>query len=475
MPDGDQFCGGCGTRLDNRSTSAADSTLTVPQAKNAGTGLGRFARARSGLDIGDGGDDVLLDGTAVNQAVRSETEVHSSAQVRWVILGVVALGLLVVGLSQWPTGEAPPERDSDTAAEDDNTEDGDSSSSRSSTTSAPVDDGADDPGTTEATENGLEKDAEDETVGGDVAIGPVLGTEVGFGVVLGGTERQDLSLLDLDTGRVYELAARGHPVGVFDGAVVLRRNETVSLLSFDRQDAEGLALPRSPGGWTEVVAIGGDRLWVIEGDPTEDAEGFPVAGYNSAGERVDEATINPWFASGSLDPTGQLIQTSGGGVYIRNGDGFQRRSTGSLLVAGEEIVLLRECDDEMACQQVWYDRETWEPLDYPKISLPTQGRSTLQNGDRWLYTLSWMTGKASLHEVRTGRTVPTGEGFGSHGQLMQAPISSDGRFLVEAVSSGVRILDLQDGTEWVHELPDLPSYATTFGVFVDLADVGFLE
>lgn len=479
MPDGDRFCGGCGSRLDDQANDATDSALLVPPAKKGG-GLGRFGGVAPGLDVGDGGDDVLLEGTAVNQAVRSETEVHSSAQLRWVVLGVLALGLLVVGLSQWPTGQAPPVRESDTAAEEDKTEKDDDSSTTSTTEST------EETGTTDATEDAFEENARDNPIGApiegaddetgdDVTVGPVLGTEVGFGIVLGGPGSQTMSLLDLDTGLVHELAARGHPVGAFDGVVVVRTNESVSLLSLEKEDSEGLLLPRSPGGWTEVVAIGGDRVWVIEGDPTENAEGWPVGGYNAAGERTSQLTINPWFANGSLDPLGQLTQTTGGGVYVKDGDGFQRRSTGSLLVAGEEIVLLRECDDEMACRQVWYDRESWEPLDYPEVSVPAQGRSTLQSGDRWLYSLNWMTGEASLYEVKTGRTVPMSEALGNHGEMFHAPISSDGRFFVEAMRSGVRVLDLQHGTEWIYELPNSPVSGGTFGVFVDLADVGFLD
>lgn len=429
----------------------------------------------------DAEPEVVLEGTTANTSVTSNSEVTSPARLRWVLLGLAGLVAVVLGLSQWQRGEpVPPSSDEEAAAdENDRLDDEDEPDEETGAADTGDLDGAGDP------------EGADETKGLDTAdtaeprqvspgTGLVVGQETGLALIMTKNSTEQLMLLDLDTGTEYELGARGQVLGMLDDHIVIQGSDAVSAIPLDSPDEEGTQLASSIGGFVEVAVVNDDVVWVYRQEnfsPGEEGE-VSLQAYDLSGTLVDQQSLD---ASNNFffgpPPIGDLVQETGGGIYRQADDGFERVSTGSLVAAGDDLALVRECDDRRNCGHFWYEMSDWtEPLDLPDPGLEGFGSwAALHANDRWLTEENWRTSQFRVIEVASSRVV--------HEQAMNEfnsapgtynPFSPDGRWLAMDDSGGILIVDLDTGDEFVYESDFTGAGATIQGVFVDRGQVGFL-
>lgn len=427
-------------------------------------------------------EPLLLDLAPAVTSIESGTEVSSSPPLRWVVPAVVALALLLWGLYAWPkqAGETDLRGDDPATA----------GSSLGSPSGRGESEPADPDRSTTAKSARPAPDAgetaERATAGGDQGgdggddgnpVGPIVGEPTGLGVVVGSYDSVDpLLLLALDSGRSFELSnLRGRPVGKTGQTLVLatwddihtadltsRRPEAVSIMDFDIMEFDS--------GVSDYVQVVGETIWTTAGA----GEDRRMVGLSIDGDLVDEVDLSglslgfSWL-NGPVGP--DIVESKGGGVYRRSGSDFQRLSTGRVRVAGEAIVLVDECDDRMRCTSRWHDRETWDSLDLPAPAYKEDTASVVVGADRWLLTTNWRTGGVELIEIETGLVAREWQGGGMLGFGQAAPISPDGRWLVDlSVRSSPVVVDLDSGAEWPVELSPGPDAVVTI---IDLTGTAF--
>lgn len=407
--------------------------------------------------------EVVIEGST--SSLRSNSEVTSPARARWIVLGLAGLVAVVFGLSQWQReGPAPS-----------NPDDGDSAIKEAATDDSDEKEKEDEPGQVEEpTGPGTAATVEPQQV--LPGSGPVVGEQTGLALVISNPAVRSLRLLDLDTGTEYELASGGHPLGILDGHLLVKSEGVLSALPLDSQEGSLVRLTSSAMEWIDVVGVADGAVWVrpyVEwtGDETT------IEGYDSAGNLVDERTLED--ASLYLGPSawGELSQDIGGGVYRIEGDSYRRLSQGWILAVGDELALVRECDERRQCGLNWYRIQTWESAEQlPSPELVGVGSSlTLHGNDRWLVEHSWSTNRFTVVEIATGRVVREfWQTLLDLGSETYNPFSPDGRWLVEDSASGIVIVDLDTGTEFAYESEMTGPSGNLTGVFIDRDDVGFL-
>ncbi|MEM9651275.1 MAG: hypothetical protein AAGA65_04210 [Actinomycetota bacterium] len=440
----DNFCPGCGAPME--------------------TGLGR-----DGQEAHDAPDGLLIVG-AESGRLESSTVVRSSTVRRRALLGAAFLAVLLVGLTLWPTGE----RSTPGAAIGGDPTDG---ASGDEVDGGPVGDEPSGPAdrSTGGTEGAAATRDDASSIGisigsgagglqpADGAVGPLLGEATGLGLVFGTPGFGPHDLVELDTGVVHELSATGELLGVMGSTVVVRQSNSLALYPLDTADPVGIAIEED-GSWINVMSITEDRLWTSNGSAPQ---GSGLSAYDRTGTRVDVVDTQMTFPFFGWDPRAEFIQGLAGGIYRRDGDGFRRALDAALVAAGDDVILVRECDDRLACGLVWYRKNNLTtPLDWWVPDVLSQSRTTVVGGDRWLVVQRW-NGATAVHDVRTGRLVWSGDVTNGGPIMFGSPsISADGRWLVEAGFDGIIVVDLDSGAEWPIDA------GSEFAVLVDLADVG---
>lgn len=402
-------------------------------------------------------------------------EALTSDRVRLAAYGAAGLLLLLVGLLVWPGGPPADERTDDRPVED-----------RDPAITLGIDQGrvestagqrAGD-STDQSAQPSADPKTEQSSPQADVSArprtvddGPVVGEPTGLGLIIGQRPFTTMRLLDLDTGAVHRLAAQGEPVGVIGSSLVFRRDERVLTATLDTADDTGTGLADGTGGWVEIASITDNRLWATPDGRTA-PEGRVLVGFDEAGDPVDEVTIPRGHTTFGRDPYAELIQNAGG-IFRRTGDGYRRVSDANLLLAGEQLVLVEDCDDAMVCGRRWYQRSNWVgPLDLPVPDLPSQGWGAIVGDDRWMVIMDRTAGSLTLHSLTDGRPARTLGQTGPAGSGGVA-LSPDGRWLVEQTTAGLELVDLDNGASWLYV--GQPIEPESVVVFVALDRVGFLK
>lgn len=315
------------------------------------------------------------------------------------------------------------------------------------------------------------------TTGGEPIVvadaGPLLGEPTGLTLAIGRADRLGVELLDLDSGERREIGrVRGRPVGLIDSTLVVQTDSgSPRLLDLDDPEATAeIISPRDNPGWTDVVSVEDDRVWLVE----DGSAGVAYRAYGADGELVDEFDpgdigVTNYLPFGVTQPSTGLVYHPGGGLYRRDGDGFERVVEGQVMAVGERVAIIQRCDDRLQCTVLWYDVGTAGVIGFPApppSAVGGDGLYQIVGGDRWLIYLEWRSGAGRLIEVATGRVArELDPNSGYLGPFRSSwAISEDGRWLLDHVDDRTVVVDLDDGTVW-----DLGLSDRWDGAFLDTA------
>jgi len=289
------------------------------------------------------------------------------------------------------------------------------------------------PGTTPSTSPGAASTSV--LVGG----GPLLGQPVGFSLLIGSQER--LRRLDLDSGVVTGYERAGLPLFVTGDVVLVQGpsglTRALPLADLDA-DVPSLWSPYSPvmprpgpepGQAWLPDATGSTLVWRLV-----DARSRDVL-------RELDSGVAAWWdqAEAVLDP--QVIGSSTGDVFERDGDAFRRVTEGELVTVGRTVVLVRRCSDPRSCTLHWIDRATWREVPAPVPDGRAQQLSTASVSDDGRLLLYATASESYLFDVSRGREVM---------QVGMWPgtlsVSPDGRWAVVVhVAGRIGLYDLDRG------------------------------
>ncbi|MEM9565873.1 MAG: hypothetical protein AAGA93_24845 [Actinomycetota bacterium] len=274
---------------------------------------------------------------------------------------------------------------------------------------------------------------------------PLLGTEVGYKLLVSTTGRP--ALIDLDRGTTLHVeGSRVFPIAVAGPWVVIDRATPGGLARLPLDDLAADPDPifavdgatatfvSSPSGQVDPRSILVSLIRQTR-DPAEIDETQYVVDPLS-GEAVERVDDELWLDVSGLDadPNNTLVTGPAGGVYTRSSpeDGYRQVADGRLLAADDQRALVQSCDSTLQCTLTWLDRRTWEPLD---LHVPSRqaGSVVLLHGTDWLLESTFgPEARASLLNVATGatRTVRPPE-FGFRSGAVLPAVSSDGQWLAE--------------------------------------------
>ncbi len=277
----------------------------------------------------------------------------------------------------------------------------------------------------------------------------LVGEETGLSVVVG-DEFRDLVIIDLDTGAERRLDVDGQPVGMLGDWLVVTDGGRTSRLDLTADQPEltvvEIEKPSGVGFWQPVGVV--DDILTFAASP---GDGPPdtVLSYDQNGELVSRHEFS-LFSSGWFSPLDhELVHDAGGGIYRRIGaDEYELVARGQLLAAGDDLVLVRVCDDQMACRYQWHDRATWGMIDHPAPPSAT-GPGQLVGGDRWLMQTDWTGGAVELVDVATGQVRQALDLAAEvWSEMPSDAFSGDGRWVVTEVGDELTVIDLERDLEW---------------------------
>ena len=407
----------------------------------------------------------LLDVSAGVYARRTSTTVsRNSSSNRW----FVVLALVVAGAVGWSLvssggdvgvsedaledeiGAEESEDDSSTTLPDENEDDGDTADDPDDDTDGDTDDGAPTRDSFPGEDEDSETDGGDND-GGEDGDGPEpLLPGSGLTVAVG----NPLRLTDLDTGVTISTTVRANPVAVIGEHLVLRDQNGTRFVSLRLDDLEGELtwLGRGDAGYAYRVEPAEEegQVWVLteRWDTTEPTQIETLVDL-ATGEELDERPFEfdaQFWAFGLFQP-GDYRTPRSGGVYARDGDGFARVADGSLVAAGDSLLLVDECDDRLRCELTW--RSTDAPAEVIDRPLPPVDSTTLSNGgvignDRLLVFATTFDWRYSVFDLETGTVLV--EGLEYQGD-MPVSTSVDGRYLAFNQNGDAMVIDLDTSAE----------------------------
>lgn len=428
---GDRFCTGCG------------EALSAPSPASDGAG---HPAATDETPTAVDEPELLLADTATSRALT-----HDAASRRGGpsvgVWAVVVVGIVMVGIAVWAIGRAGADRP-DTGPESAARDDGSTGDPPPATTTAPTeragtDDTVTDQGTVATYDPGDPAD-----------VGPVMGQETGWSLIVGSRFYPGLERIDLDTGeQVSYDEAIGAPILAVDGTLVLQRDAddgtaTLYLVPLDDPAADGapVAVGAQTSGFSQTVFPAGDGgLWVYARTP--EATTWRLVRLRD-GKQIDEL---PAPAANQVSPVsggGPFVVTSpAGGLYRRDGDGFRLVSSGSPITVHRDAALVRVCSSPSACRLQWIDVDTGEAVDrtLPPVDDVDGWSGVVDPAGRFL--VGWRLGVGAadietvLYDLDEERVVDPQGGFGD-GLLAATP---DGRYLAFSGPDAVRVYDAEEG------------------------------
>lgn len=399
----------------------------------------------------------LLDVAARPAAQRTSTTVsRNSSSNRW----FVVLALVVAGAVGWSlvsssgevgtvedaiedeVGADEPDVEPTTTQPDEESDeealDGELDASTSSSARAPF------PG------EGEDSDADGDGQGGDGRELLPLLPGSGLALAVG----NPLRVTDLDTGVTVETTVRASPVGVIGEHLLLRDQNGTRFVTLRLDDLEGEPtwLGRGDAGYAYRVepAEEDGQVWILteRWDTTEPAQIETLVDLETGEELRERAfEFDASFWSIGPNPTTNYRTPRSGGVYQRDGDGFLRIADGSLVAAGEELLLIEDCDDRLRCTLTW--RRVDAPTEPVRRPIPSVGEGTIASGaligsDRLLVFATLGDWRYSVLDLETGETVVTGLDF--QGEL-PVSASEDGRYMAFNRNGDATVMDLDTGTD----------------------------
>ena len=305
---------------------------------------------------------------------------------------------------------------------------------------------------------------------GPDSVGPVLGRPVGWSLLIGNTNGQDLQRLDLDTGQsVTSPGVPGGPLlAVGDRLVMVRErpdegDTELRIVSLAAPTGEAVTVPVGSqtfsGIWPAVAPGPEGHLWVLEtpDPPAADPTAWRLIRLTD-GAVVDEVPTGPSIMVGPVDGGGPDIVSSGsGGVYRRDGEGdqdaYRLLSSGTPITVRQGAVLTRTCSLPTVCQLHWLDVDTGQTV--PR-SVPSADDDDVRwvastpAAGRFLLGLRWRSGESAgpvelvVFDLERARPLVLPER--ATGDTLAA--SPDGRFLALRSTSGIELYDAEQD-RWV--------------------------
>jgi hypothetical protein len=277
--------------------------------------------------------------------------------------------------------------------------------------------------------------------------GPILGSDVGYDLLVGTFERP--ALVDLDSGRVrYTDGDRLDPIAVSGSWLVAHSPSPspspLALNAFPLDDLEADPAPLlydEPQLAVMDVMIQAEaqpgRLWVRALRRGDVADLVLQLADLASGSTVDHPlAVDPssyMNVPGSMFPDagGGLVTSVTGGVYATTGDGFQFVTEGLLLAADADRALVETCDEGLRCTRRWLDRESWQPLD---LAVPARDDAVVLvlPGTDWVsVTGSRSSDTAELLNIETGQIVAMNAADPEPRFVGPPAVSPDGEWLAE--------------------------------------------
>lgn len=193
---------------------------------------------------------------------------------------------------------------------------------------------------------------------------PLLDAPTGLQVV-GVSRSGDLVEVDLDTGVMTVTELRYGAIDQWSTNIVVGRDSTfvsVNEYVYEIRPGQRPAAATGFGGAVQLVgagrdaATGVDVFWTVDYDRLDgraslvarDRDGAPLS------EPVDLANYWPQ----GVDGRGRAIVRATGGTYAISLGGVERLTTGTVLVMGDDHLVVRECDEQLRCADSLVDLAT---------------------------------------------------------------------------------------------------------------------
>lgn len=277
-----------------------------------------------------------------------------------------------------------------------------------------------------------------------VGEGPVFGEPVGLVIAIGGS-RQEIHLVDLDSGDVSSLGHTGTPRLIHDGRLLIQDGQAGwEVVDLADGGADTIMPEQDTALYTSVVAAEAGGVWFRH------AEGGNGRAWSridpESGQVLQEVTL-PVGASVATDVNGlplagpEVIGSETGEVYTLGTTGeYQLMLDAHLIAFSEHLVLVSRCG-LVACGNQWIDRHSNEVLDIPAPQPQLAGAFIRDDSMLVAETPGGSELIVKVFDIPTGRAIATGSASG----LSRSWVSPSGRFIAVPGFNALLIIDVQDG------------------------------
>lgn len=246
---------------------------------------------------------------------------------------------------------------------------------------------------------------------------------------------EPITWLDLATGDVDTSGIRVEPL--------VQSGDHLVLASADHRLVGWLpltALGEMPQGWTAsriAPTAQADHSWFFHLDTNE------WVNMNLGTGRIVERRVAQGQTTSAVQPWHDLSLISGpdlistaDGVYAWTIEGYLRVNSGRVLASTDTHVLLERCDPPDApCTMAWFDRSTWDQVEWPTPSEPVRSIE-VAGGGRWLQATDRDNTGIELIELATSRRLRFDP------KVTTVTVSDDGRLVAFVRRGAVHLADL---------------------------------
>jgi hypothetical protein len=278
-------------------------------------------------------------------------------------------------------------------------------------------------------------------VGVEAGDGPILGRPVDYLLMVGGA--QPLRTFDLTTGDLIGIDRIIEPGFVAGNWLIFR--DSASDWFWESLDGAVAARAFDPAGpGAEVVPDDASSVW-LSWSNDDGGRQWQLIDLESGDVERETSTSTDAKVPGAPCCTfvgPEVIGSRGGGVFALDDDDVHRRVLdGDLIAAGDDRVLVRQCDDQLRCESVWFEIGTWDRLDLPLPAGEVRSGRFVAGGSLLAGSEPRAALGSGLYEVETGRSLRS---LGST-PIHDALVSPDGEWMLRRLYGRVEVVDVATG------------------------------